>query len=92
MIKKPTLKSDMLNQIISYLIMNGGAITYVGQAWSSLESNWVYFDCVLDIEKLKKMFDPNNQITYHENSDPKSGLEKGIIDRLTDEGIMGKYE
>lgn len=65
-------------------------ITYFGKAWSGCINNWIYFDTVLDIEALKELFDLDSNFEVHENLDPKSGVERGFVDKTTGEGIMGK--
>lgn len=86
------LKSVILNKIKTSLETQNKSITFFDQAWSNSKSNWVYFDAILDIELIKKQFDPDNQLLIHENLDRKSGLEKGLIDPLTKEAIIGTCE
>jgi hypothetical protein len=48
------------------------------------------FDTILDFDRLRKKFKLMDNIVLHENLDPKSGTEKGFIDKRTGEGLMGK--
>jgi hypothetical protein len=50
----------------------------------------IYFDTILDFDRLRKKFKLMDNIVLHENLDPKSGTEKGFIDKRTGEGLMGK--
>ena len=84
------IKSDSLREIAEYLIENGIQITFFGQAWSNTSADWIYFDTKLNINRLKRKFKLKDNIVIHENLDPKSGTEKGFIDKLTGEGLMGK--
>jgi hypothetical protein len=84
------LKSDSLREIAKYLIKNGNRISFFGQAWSNTSADWIYFDTILDFDRLRKNFKLMDNIVLHENLDPKSGTEKGFIDKRTGEGLMGK--
>lgn len=79
-----------LRKIAKDLQNQGVAITSFGQAWSKQSANWIYFDTVLNISELKAQYQQNEAITAHENTDPRSGLERGLIDTKTGEGLMGK--
>jgi hypothetical protein len=46
------LKSDSL-RIAKYLIKNGNRISF-GQAWSNTSADWIYFDTILDFDRLRK--------------------------------------
>lgn len=87
--KLSTLKSGILRRIAEHLWEHRYEITYFGQAWSNESSSWVYFNNILDIDRLKKDFDPADELRIHENLDPKSGKERGFIDKNTGEGLMG---
>ncbi len=90
--KISAIESDPLREIAEYLLKTGKRITYFGQAWTKAPSTWIYFDTVLDIYKLKDKFQLHDHIVIHENSDPKSGTEKGFVDKNTGEGLMGKLK
>ena len=64
--------------------------TYRGQPWTHNCREWVYFDVVFDIEKLKEKFNLSPHIKLHENLDPKSGIERGIVCTSCHDGIMGR--
>ncbi|MBR9920333.1 MAG: hypothetical protein GYB31_05780 [Bacteroidetes bacterium] len=72
-----------------HLLGNGHQITFVGKAWSKIDAEWVYFSSVLDIDLLKETFDKKDKLEYHENRDPKSGQEMGLVDKETGEAVMG---
>jgi hypothetical protein len=40
-------------------------------------ADWIYFDTILDFDRLKK-FKLMDNIVLHENLDPKSGTEKDL--------------
>lgn len=84
------LKSDSLRELAEYLLKNKNRITFFGQAWSNENADWIYFDTQLNLDRLKKKFNLKDNIVVHENLDPKSGTERGFIDKLTGEGLMGR--
>ena len=63
--------------------------TYRGKAWSVNCREWVYFDCYLDTDSLRKRFHLPDFIHYHINNDIKSGTEEGFFCSLCNDGIMG---
>jgi len=63
--------------------------TYRGQAWTDNCREWVYYDCYLDIESLRKRFNFPDFIKHHINNDMKSGLEEGFDCSLCNDAIMG---
>jgi hypothetical protein len=92
MTKINLIKSDKIKAICHFLKEKGESISYFGKAWSNEEANWIYFGCILNTNELIRLFDPTNQLIVHENTDPRSGLERGLIDNETGEGIMGKLK
>lgn len=86
------IKSDSLREIAEYLIENGIQITFFGLAWSNESADWIYFDTKLNLKSLKRKFKLKDNIVIHENFDPKSGTERGLIDQFTGEGLMGKLD
>ncbi len=84
------IQSKILQQIAKYLLSQRAKITYFGTTWSQRNANWIYFDIVLNIEMLQKQFQWDETIQLSENLDPKSGLERGLFDTKTEEGLMGK--
>lgn len=88
--KTNLIRSSALRQIAKGLQKSGIEISYFGRAWTEQHADWIYFDTVLDVEKLRNKYQLGANIISHENLDPKSGTEKGFIDEQTGEGLMGK--
>lgn len=65
--------------------------TYRGEAWSYNCREWVYFDCILDVEQLQARFKLPDFVTIHENKDPKSGTELGLVCNQCQDAIMGLH-
>lgn len=64
-------------------------VTYRGQAWGDSCREWVYFDCVLDVERLKVEYRLPEFVKHHENLDPRSGTESGLVCERCKDAIMG---
>ena len=63
--------------------------TFRGEAWGENCRDWVYYDCVLDLDKIKKRFNFPDFVKIHKNLDNKSGMESGFYCELCKDGIMG---
>lgn len=70
---------DHLLRLDQELKLKGIKETSRGQAWSKNCREWVYYDCVLALEKLKQRFAFPDFITIHTNHDERSGLEAGVL-------------
>jgi len=84
------IQSKELRKLAKHLKKEKCKITFFGKAWSKQTADWIYFDTVLNVEKLKKKFDFGDHIQIHKNTDPRSGKELGFIDSKTGEGLMGR--
>lgn len=86
------IESEELKKVVSYLIKKKITINFIGKAWSNVDSVWIYFDTILNIPKLRKKLSLSDNIIEHKNIDPRSGLELGFIDEMTNEGVMGNLK
>lgn len=62
-----------------------------GRAWSENCGEWVYYDCVLSLEKLIQRLNFPDFIKVHINDDNKSGIEAGFYCELCKDGVMGVH-
>lgn len=85
------IQSDSLRALAAHLVANNTPITYLGQAWSGQTADWIYFDTVLDLVTFRTQFYFGEHIEIHQNLDPRSGTESGFVDKMTGEGVMGKW-
>lgn len=60
-----------------------------GQAWSNNTREWVYYDCVLNLDKLRSRYNFPDFIKTHINDDNKSGMEAGFYCDQCKDGVMG---
>ena len=82
---------EHLQQLENELTGRGISITCRGQPWSENCREWVYFDCVLDLQLLREQFKLDECVTDHTNNDPRSGLERGFYCELCHDAIMGRH-
>ena len=87
-----SIRSAELRSLAKKLIKENTQITFYGKAWSENTADWIYFDKVFDLKKIRNKFTFGKNIIEHQNLDNKSGLEIGFIDTNTNEGIMGKVK
>ena len=87
-----SIRSAELRRLAKKLIKENTRITFYGKAWSENTADWIYFDKVLDLKKIRNKFSFGENIIEHQNLDITSGLESGFIDKNTNEGIMGKIK
>lgn len=78
-----------LKPLKDHIESSGGKITYQGQAWSERCRQWIYFDVVLDCEKLKIKLNPDSCVKIHEHIGTHDGQEKGFVCDVHQDGIMG---
>jgi hypothetical protein len=71
------------------LLESGAVETFRGRAWSRNCREWVYFDLVLDTAALQQRFQLGPPVEVHENTDAKSGLERGFVCTACQDGVMG---
>lgn len=60
-----------------------------GTPWSQNCREWVYFDVRLDVEALQRRFAFPPCVVVHENTDPRSGLEKGFVCEECHDAVIG---
>lgn len=65
--------------------------TYRGQPWSANCREWVYFDCVLNVESIKTRLALPVCVEVHVNDDVKSGVEAGLVCSLCHDAVMGVH-
>ena len=74
------------------LLASGVVVTFRGQAWSAGSREWVYFDVVLDVAAIGRRFQLPACVQLHENTDPRSGLERGFECVTCKDAVMGRFQ
>jgi hypothetical protein len=72
------------------LIENDLKETFRGQAWSDNCREWVYYDVVLDVDCIRSRLALEPFVSVHENTDERSGTERGFICGMCKDGVMGR--
>ena len=85
------LKCEHLRPLEKEIQATGIKETFRGQAWTDNCREWVYFDCYLDVEKIRERFQLPLFVETHVNEDPKSGYEEGLVCSQCKDGIMGYH-
>ncbi len=76
--------------IIEQALLNANvAVNFQGQAWSKQCRQWVYFDCILDIPRLRNDFELAPCVDDHEHFGTHDGQELGIVCKTCLDGIIG---
>ena len=63
--------------------------TFRGDAWSKNCREWVYFRCILDLEKARRAFEMDPCVENHDLVDARLGSELGLYCRNCHDGVMG---
>ena len=80
---------DHLRSVEDRLVSLRRAITASGQVWTKNCRYWVYFDAVLDCEALMKTLALPACVEIHQNDDPRSGRERGLVCTADHDAVMG---
>jgi hypothetical protein len=70
---------------------NGFKETFRGEAWSKNCREWVYYECVLDVDKIEARLNFPDFISIARNDDPKSGRELGFYCERCHDAVMGLH-
>lgn len=62
-----------------------------GQAWSKSCREWVYFDCLLDLEACRRRFDLADCVEAHLHRGTHDGSEAGLTCSIHRDGVMGRH-
>ena len=62
-----------------------------GQAWSENCREWVYFDCYLEREEIRRRFSLEACVKDHEHLGTHDGSEAGFYCEIHKDGILGVH-
>jgi hypothetical protein len=60
-----------------------------GKAWSKNCNEWVYYDCIINIDKIKQKMGFDDCVKIHEYNDFRIANELGFYCNICKDGIMG---
>lgn len=64
--------------------------TLRGQALSKVEGVWAYYNCIMDVDELRRKFALPSTIETHSHRGTHDGSELGFICRTCGTGLMGE--
>jgi hypothetical protein len=74
-----------------YVRNQGGRVISSGRPWSANCHIWVYFDTLLDCDRLIKGLGLASCIQIHDHRGTHDGSERGIVCSIHHDGIMGPH-
>lgn len=80
---------EHLRAVEAAVVATGARETHRGQVWTDSCREWVYFDVRLDLDELRRTLDLDPCVVEHENTDPRSGTERGLVCETHHDGVMG---
>ena len=78
-----------LQKVEDYVNAKGLAEVFRGRSWGKNCREWIYFDCILDTEELKRKLELDPCVETHKYSDIKVADELGLFCTVCKDGIMG---
>lgn len=83
---------EHLAELEQRLLNAGAKETYRGTPWGKNCREWVYYDVILDVDALRTNLRLPDFVEVHENTDERSGLEKGFYCSLCHDAVMGRVK
>jgi hypothetical protein len=83
---------EHLQPLEAAILAAGITETFRGQAWSSNCREWVYFDCCLEVEAIRRQFELPVFVVNHVNDDSKSGREAGLVCKECHDAVIGLHK
>ncbi len=83
---------EHLRALERVIIARGIRETFRGQAWSRNSREWVYFDCYIDVDAIRHVYDLASWVQEHVHCGTHDGRERGFYCSECHDGIMGHYE
>jgi hypothetical protein len=81
---------EHLRPLEQAIIAAGIRETFRGQAWSNDCREWVYFDCVIDVDAVRRRFALDACVTEHSHHGTHDGEERGLVCKQCHDGVMGR--
>jgi len=88
---KNTGLCEHLRAAEKYVRDHGGRVVYSGRPWSASCHVWVYFDTILDSDRLIKGLGLDACVQVHDHRGTHDGSERGIVCTVHNDGIMGPH-
>jgi hypothetical protein len=82
---------EHLIQLEEAIAAAGFEETFRGAAWSKNCREWVYFDCVLPTDEIRKAFGFAECVVDHSHRGTHDGQESGLVCEVHKDGVMGHH-
>ena len=82
---------EHLRHLEAEILAAGLHETFRGPAWSQNCREWVYFDCYLDRESIRKRLPLADCVHDHEHRGTHDGAEAGFVCTLCHDAIIGLH-
>lgn len=89
--KPPAVTCEHLIELERALARAGFRETFRGQAWSDNCREWVYYDCLLPAEAIRRKFAFAPCVQDHAHRGTHDGQEAGFVCDIHNDGIMGRH-
>jgi hypothetical protein len=83
---------EHLKPLEEVLLARGIPETFRGKAWSMNCREWVYFDCYIDLEAVRRNVALAECVIDHSHLGIRDGAERGFVCSQCQDAIMGRYE
>jgi hypothetical protein len=88
---RDTKLCEHLRTLEQYVRDQGGRVISVGQPWSANCRTWVYFDVLLDCDRLIKSLGLAPCVQIHDHRGTHDGSERGIVCTIHHDAVMGPH-
>jgi hypothetical protein len=82
---------EHLSGVERYLRNQGGKLVSCGQPWSENCHIWVYFDALLDCERLIQRLALEPCVQIHDHHGTHEGSERGLVCTIHHDAVMGQH-
>ena len=79
-----------LQSLESALLEGGHQETFRGQAWSEA-NEWVYFDCIIDLDFCRDEYDLPSFVIDHVHRGTHDGTEQGLVCQQCLTAVVGRH-
>lgn len=83
---------EHLQPLEKAILARGIRETFRGEAWSLNCREWVYFDCFIDVEAVRRAFELSPSVVEHTHRGTHDGQERGLVCSRCHDALMGHYE
>jgi hypothetical protein len=82
---------EHLSQAERYILSQGAKVVSCCRPWSENCHIWVYFDAMLDCERLIQGLGLDACIVIHDHRGTHEGSERGLVCSVHHDGLMGPH-